>query len=403
MDRSLLLDASQLANAEATQSVETPRMKQVDSRLSGENARRILRRDPHPLLFKPIEFRSVTARNRIMMSPMCQYSAADGVADEWHFVHLGARAVGGAGFVFTEAVHVEPRGRITRHCLGLWNDQQGEALARIVAFVDRQGAVSGIQLGHAGRKASVGRPWEGARPLPKELGGWSTIAPSPVAYANNWPIPNELDRAGIREQLDLLAAAARRARNAGFRVIELHAAHGYLVHQFMSPLSNVRGDEYGGSFQNRIRFLNESIAAIRSEWPSELPLFVRVSVTEWVDGGWNVDDTIRLARVLKDSGEVDLMDCSSGGNDPRQSIPIHPGYQVPLSSAVRKATGMPTGAVGLLHSPDLVESVLANGEADLVILGRALLADPAWPLRAAATLKANTAPWPVQYERSNIF
>lgn len=375
----------------------------ADSRNPGENDRRILQRDPDPFLFRPIRFRTVEARNRIMLSPMCQYSAQDGLANDWHLVHLGARAAGGAGIICTEAVHSEPGGRITPNCLGLWNDAQRDSLARIAEFVSMQGAVPAIQLGHAGRKASVGRPWEGARPLSPANGGWPVVAPSPLPYARDWPQPTELTRDGIHRQIDAVAASARRAREAGFTILELHGAHGYLIHQFLSPLSNRRDDEYGGDFEQRLRFLNETIGAVRSEWPSELPLFLRLSVTEWVDGGWSVDDSIRLARHLSAGGQVDLIDCSSGGNDPRQSIPIHPGYQVPLAARLRHEAGIATAAVGLLHSADLAESVLANGDADLVVLGRALLADPVWPLRAAARLRASPAIWPVQYERSNIF
>ena len=381
-------------------------MKQdkVDSRISGENGRRILKRDPNPYLFRERTFRSVTARNRIMLSPMCQYSATDGLTNDWHFVHLGARSMGGVGFVFTEAVHLEPRGRITPHCLGLWNDDQRDGFVRIADYIKRTGGVPSIQLGHAGRKASVGRPWEGSNPIAPEHGGWNVISCSPNRYAAGWPVPDALDKAGIEEQLDLLAASARRARDAGFKVIELHAAHGYLIHQFLSPISNTRDDDYGGSFENRIRFLMECVAALRSEWPSDLPLFLRLSITDWVDGGWGADDSIRLAKVLKDKGDVDLIDCSSGGNDPRQRIPIHPGYQVPLSRAVRDGSGIATGAVGLINSPDLAESILANGDADLIVLGRTLLADPVWPLRAANALKVpDRGNWPEPYERSNIF
>ena len=375
----------------------------ADSRVTGENARRILRRDPHPHLFRPISFRSVTARNRIMLSPMCQYSAQDGMPNDWHFMHLGARATGGVGIVCTEAVHVSPRARITPHDLGLWNDAQRDALARIVSFVTSQGAVPAIQLGHAGRKASVGRPWEGSIPVPAENGGWSTVGPSARPYADGWPAPAALDAAGIQAELDALAQATRRAREAGFQIVELHAAHGYLIHQFYSPLSNQRTDAYGGSFDNRIRFLIESLEAMRSEWPDDLPLFVRLSVTDWVDGGWTVEDSVALCRILKARGDVDLIDCSSGGNDPRQQIPIHPGYQVPLARRIKSETGLATGAVGLINAPDLAESIVANGDADLVLLGRGLLADPHWPLRAAHVLKAQNVTWPVQYERSNIF
>ncbi|MDR5907059.1 NADH:flavin oxidoreductase/NADH oxidase [Franzmannia qiaohouensis] len=376
----------------------------IDSRSGGENARRILKRDPNPQLFRPARFRSVEGRNRIMMSPMCQYSGHDGLSNDWHFVHLGARATGGAGWVFTEAVHIEPRGRITPNCLGLWNDEQRDRLARIAAFVDAQGAVPGIQLGHAGRKASVGRPWEGSHPLSAAQGGWDDlVSASALPYAQQWGVPAAMTPSQIDDSMASLRESTRRAREAGFKALELHGAHGYLIHQFLSPLSNRRNDDYGGSFDNRIRFLLQSISAVREEWPDTLPLFLRLSCTDWVEGGWTLEDTVRLAKLLKDGGQVDLIDCSSGGNDPRQQIPIHPGYQIPLAQEVRTQADIATGAVGLIHSPDLAESVIANGQADLVILGRALLADPAWPLRAAATLKAENVEWPKQYERSNIF
>jgi 2,4-dienoyl-CoA reductase-like NADH-dependent reductase (Old Yellow Enzyme family) len=375
----------------------------ANSGTSGENGRRILRRDPNPYLFRPLKMRSVEFRNRIMLSPMCQYSAEDGMPNDWHFVHLGSRAVGGAGIVCTEAVHIEPRGRITKHCLGLWNDEQQNALGRIAEFVSSQGAVPAIQLGHAGRKASVSRPWEGAMPLSSEQGGWPTVSSAGSPYAEGWSAPQALDKAGIDGQLRTLASSARRARLAGFKLLELHAAHGYLVHQFYSPLSNTRTDAYGGTFENRIRFLLESIEAVRSEWPQELPMFLRLSITDWVSGGWQTEDSVALAKILVERGDVDLIDCSSGGNDPRQNIPIYPGYQIPLAREIREQSGMPTGAVGLLHSADLAESVIASGSADIVILGRSLLADPTWPLRAAKSLKAQNVNWPIQYERSDIF
>lgn len=381
-----------------------PKASITDSRSGGENARRILKRDPNPHLFRPVTFRSVTARNRIMLSPMCQYSGQEGLSNDWHFVHLGARAAGGAGWVFTEAVHTEPRGRITPHCLGLWNDEQRDRLARIASFVEAQGAVPGIQLGHAGRKASVGRPWEGSHPLRVDEGGWEDqVSASALPYASGWHTPMAMTQDQIDDALQALKSAVRRGREAGFKALELHGAHGYLIHQFLSPLSNQRTDAYGGTFENRIRFLQESIQVVREAWPHDLPLFVRLSCTDWVEGGWTLDDTVRLATLLQFQGDVDLIDCSSGGNDPRQQIPIHPGYQIPLSQEVRSRAGIATGAVGLIHSPDLAESVIANGQADLVVLGRALLSDPAWPLRAAATLRAENVEWPKQYERSNIF
>lgn len=338
-----------------------------------------------------------------MLSPMCQYSGEDGLSTEWHYVHLAARAVGGAGIVFTEAVHTEPEGRITKHCLGLWNDEQKDRLARIANFVEEQGAVPGIQLGHAGRKASVGRPWEGSVPIAPSDGGWPVIAPSAIPYAKDWPVPTEMSVGDIRRSLDHLVTAVRRARDAGFKLLELHGAHGYLIHQFLSPLSNSRDDDYGGSFENRCRFLMETVDAVRSQWPQELPLFLRLSITDWVEGGWTVEDSVRLAKILKGKNEVDLIDCSSGGNDARQKIPVHPGYQVPLAREVKARADMMTAAVGLMNGPDLAEATIANGDADVLVLGRTLLADPHWPLRAANALKAEEVVWPVQYERSNIF
>ncbi len=370
---------------------------------SGEDERRILRCDPDPHLFRPLILRSVTVKNRIMLSPMCQYSATDGLMNDWHFAHLAARATGGAGIVCTEAVHTEARGRITSYCLGLWNNAQRDRMKRVVDFIASQEAIPAIQLGHAGRKGSVTRPWEGTRPVSVDNGGWEVIGASSLAFAADWPTPFAMTRDMIEQSLDNFAKCVRRARDAGFRILEIHAAHGYLIHQFLSPLSNHREDEYGGSFENRIRFLLETIDAVRSAWPRELPLFVRISSTDWVEGGWTLDDSVALGRLLKATGDVDLIDCSSGGNDPRQRIPIHPGYQVPFAAAIKTRTGLMTGAMGLIHGADLAESIVANGQADLVVLGRTLLADPIWPLRAAHQLKAANVKWPVQYERSNIF
>ena len=371
--------------------------------MAGEDKRRILRRDPNPHLFRPLALRSVTARNRIMMSPMCQYSADDGVANDWHFAHLAARATGGAGIVCVEATHVEACGRITLGCMGLWNDDQRDALARIAAFVAARGAVPAIQLAHAGRKGSISRPWDGNSPLPPEAGGWETIAPSARPFADGWPAPRAMDAALIEEAIEAYRQAARRAREAGFRILELHAAHGYLAHEFLSPLTNQRHDDYGGPLENRARFLMQAIDAARREWPDDLPLFVRLSVTDWVEGGWDIDQSVELCHMLKARGDVDLIDCSSGGNDPNQRIPIHPGFQVPFADRVRRETGMMTGAVGLIHSPDMAEEIVANGRADLVIMGRTLLDDPHWPLHAAGALRTENVEWPVQYERANIF
>jgi 2,4-dienoyl-CoA reductase-like NADH-dependent reductase (Old Yellow Enzyme family) len=367
-----------------------------------DNERRVLQRDRNPHLFRPLTIRSVTLPNRIMLSPMCQYSATDGVADDWHFVHLGSRATGGAGLVFTEATHVEPRGRITPWCLGLWNDRQRDALVRIAAFVDARGAVPAIQLAHAGRKASITRPWERSRLLSPAEGGWDVVGPSPIPYAEGLAIPEEMTTADIERTVAAFASATRRAREAGFRVLEIHAAHGYLIHEFLSPLSNRRADAYGGELSGRTRFLMEVIDGVRGEWPHSLPLFVRLSCTEWVEGGWEVGDTIALGKALAARGDVDAIDCSSGGNDPRQRIPTHPGYQVPFADVVRRETGLRTIAIGLIHTADMAEQILGNAQADLVALGRSLLDDPYWPLHAARQLRVQ-ARWPEQYERCDIF
>lgn len=368
----------------------------------GENARKVLQRDPNPLIFRPIDFRSLTARNRIVVSPMCQYSATDGVPNDWHFQHLASRAVGGAGLVFTEVTHVEPRGRITPYCLGLWNDEQVAEFKRITKFIKDQGALAGIQVGHAGRKGSTGRACDGGKPLTPGGGGWEVIAPSPLPYGDGHLMPVEMDQATIRDVLQAFSASARRAREAGFQVLELHAAHGYLIHQFLSPISNQRKDKYGGSFENRIRFALEAVDATRSEWPSELPLFVRISATDWIDGGWDLESSVKLSRVLKAGGQVDLIDCSSAALSPKQKLNIYPGYQVPFAAAVRNQAGIPTGAVGLIHSADMAELILARGDADLIFLGRAMLADPYWPIHAAKVLRANYA-WPWQYERGDVY
>jgi len=368
----------------------------------GANERKILQRDPNPHIFRPITFRSVTARNRIMVSPMCQYSATDGVPNDWHFQHLACRAVGGAGIVFAEATNVEARGRITPYCTGLWNDEQRDAFARIVRFVKAQGAVAGIQLGHAGRKGSSARPWEGGKGLSPAQGGWPIIAPSAIPFGESHPVPQEMDEKAIAAAVASFAASARRAREAGFDVIELHGAHGYLISTFLSPVTNRRNDRYGGSFENRVRFLSEVVDAVRSEWSDERPLFVRISSTDWIDGGWDLESSVKLAQLLKAGGKVDLIDCSSGGVDPRQKVNAFPGYQLPFAAAIRSRAGIATGAVGLISSPDMAEQIVASGQADIVIMARALLNDPYWPLHAAKVLKAKI-PWPPQYERGDIF
>ncbi len=370
--------------------------------VQGEDERKIFRRDPNPHIFRPVDLRSVTARNRIMCSPMCQYSAIDGVPNDWHFQHLGCRAVGGAGIVFAEMTNVEPRGRISAGCLGLWNDGQRDAFARIARFVKAQGAVAGIQLAHAGRKGSTTRPWEGGKGLAPEQGGWPIIAPSAVPFGEGSPVPQAMEEKTIAGTVALFASAARRARESGFDVIELHGAHGYLISSFLSPITNRRTDRYGGSFENRVRFLLEVVDAVRSEWPDDKPLFVRISCTDWMEGGWDLDASVRLAQLLKAGGKVDLIDCSSGGVDPRQKINLHPGYQVPFAAAVRSRAGMATGAIGLINSPEMAEQIIASGQADLVVMARAFLNDPYWPLHAAKVLKAKI-PWPPQYERGDIF
>ena len=383
-------------NADSKSSASSPQPATVAS------GSKVLTRDHTPHIFRPITFRSVTARNRIMVSPMCQYSATDGVANDWHLQHLGSRAVGGAGIVFTEVTHVEPRGRITPYCLGLWDDAQRDALARIVGFVKAQGAVAGIQIGHAGRKGSTARPWEGGKPLSPDKGGWESIAPSPIAFGDGYAVPLEMDQKTINDTVAQFAANTRRARDAGFDVVELHAAHGYLIHEFLSPLSNHRSDRYGGSFENRVRFLLETIDAVRSEWPDDKPLFVRLSCVDWVEGGWDLESCVKLVQILKDGGKVDLIDSSSGGLDPRQKIPLFPGYQVQFANELRRRTGIATGAVGMINAPDLAEQIVASGQADLIIMARAMLNDPYWPMHAAKVLKTKIA-WPVQYERGDIF
>ena len=350
-------------------------------------------------LFEPITLRSLTVRNRVWLAPMCQYSATDGVPNDWHLVHLGARATGGFGLVLTEAAAVVPEGRISAQDAGLWNDEQAEAWRRIVDFVHGQGAAVGVQLAHAGRKASTYRPWaDEAGSVPLSDGGWTTVAPSAVPF-EGYAEPAALSTDEIADVATAFADATTRAVTAGFDTVELHAAHGYLLHQFLSPLSNHREDEYGGSFENRARLLLEVVDAVRTALPDTAPLLVRISGTDWVEGGWDLDQSTRLAVLLKEHG-VDLVDVSSGGNAPA-SIPVGPGYQVPLAAGVREA-GLPTGAVGLITEPEQAEKILANGEADVVLLARASLRESAWPLRAAHELgvPADEAPWPDQYTRA---
>ena len=370
---------------------------------NSETDRRIHKPNRSPHLFRPVDFRAVTARNRIMVSPMCQYSAQDGVPNDWHLAHLLTRAAGGAGIVCVEATHVTAQGRITPGCLGLWNDRQRDVLARIATAIDGQGAVPAIQIAHAGRKASTARPWEGSHPIAAAEGGWETIGPSPIPATDKSPPPREMNAGDIEQTIADFRDAARRAREAGFRILEIHGAHGYLIHSFLSPLSNHRTDDFGGSLDNRMRLLNAVLDAVRSEWPDDLPLFVRLSATDWVDGGLTIADTVTIAKRLAARGDVDLIDCSSGGVDPRQAVTPYPGYQVGFAEQVRREADIATGAVGLISAPEHAEEILANGRADLVLLGRVLLFDPHWPLHAAKTLRADGPPWPLQYERGNIY
>ena len=350
-------------------------------------------------LFDPLAIRDLKFANRVFVSPMCQYSSQGGYANDWHFVHLGSRAVGGAGLVLTEATAVLPEGRISPHDLGIWADEHIEMLSRIVSFIHEQGSIAGMQLAHAGRKASTRRPWEGQGKVPESEGGWKkVVAPSALAFTDNYPMPQALTGDGIQEVVAAFAAAARRACQAGFRVLEIHAAHGYLIHEFLSPLSNKRADDYGGSFENRTRLCREVVAAVRSTWPKELPLFVRISATDWIDGGWDIDESVKLAAQLKPIG-VDLIDCSSGGNVPHAKIPVGPGYQVAFAERIRREAEIMTGTVGMITSPVQAEHIIRTGQADAVIMAREFLRDPYWPLRAARELDQRIA-WPVQYLRA---
>jgi 2,4-dienoyl-CoA reductase-like NADH-dependent reductase (Old Yellow Enzyme family) len=350
-------------------------------------------------LFSPFRIRDAAFRNRIAVSPMCQYSSDDGFANDWHLVHLGSRAVGGAGLILVEASAVEARGRISPGDVGIWKDEHIAPLGRIAAFLRAQGAVAGIQLAHAGRKASTHVPSEnGGGFLPESEGGWRTVAPSPIPFRDTETPPLELSKSEIRGIVDSFAAAARRALTAGFEVVEIHAAHGYLLHQFLSPLSNARSDEYGGSLENRARIVLEVAEAIRGVWPSSLPLFIRISATDWVEGGWNIDDSVRLVSLLKPLG-VDLVDCSSGGSVPHAKIPLGPGYQVPFAERIRRDTGLLTGAVGMITEPQQADRIIREGRADMVLLGREFLRDPYFPLHAAKALGVEITP-PLPYKRA---
>jgi 2,4-dienoyl-CoA reductase-like NADH-dependent reductase (Old Yellow Enzyme family) len=350
-------------------------------------------------LFEPLAIRDLTFANRVFVSPMCQYSSTDGFASDWHLVHLGSRAVGGAGLVLTEATAVVPEGRISPQDLGIWKDEHVEPLRRIARFIHEQGSVAGMQLAHAGRKASTYAPWAGHGRIPENEGGWkNVVAPSALAFAPGYPMPQALSIDWIKNLVSAFGAAARRACEAGFRVIEIHAAHGYLIHEFLSPLSNQRTDAYGGSFENHTRILREVVAAVRGSWPEGAPLFVRISATDWIEGGWDIQQSVELSRQLKGLG-VDLIDCSSGGNVAHAKIPVGPGYQTQFAEQIRREAGVLTGAVGMITSPVQAEHILVTEQADAVIVARELLRDPYWPLRAAREL-GQAISWPVQYLRA---
>lgn len=350
------------------------------------------------VLFSPIRFREIELKNRIVVSPMCEYSAVDGHPQPWHMVHLGSRAVGGASLVMTEATAVEARGRISPADTGIYLDSHVEAWRPIVKFIQSQGALAGIQLAHAGRKASTAVPWTGGKPLPVGQGGWEPVSASAIPFDEGYPAPRELSASEIKNLVTAFADAARRALAAGFEVVEIHSAHGYLIHQFLSPLTNQRKGEYGGSFDNRARFALEVTKAVREVWPVRSPLFYRISASDWVEGGWDIDQSIELSRRLKPLG-VDLIDTSSGGTVPRANIPAGPGFQVPFAEAIRAKAEIATGAVGFITDPKQAEEIVASGKADIVLLAREFLRNPYWPRRAAQELGHKLKP-PVQYERA---
>ncbi|MCO6147781.1 NADH:flavin oxidoreductase/NADH oxidase [Flavobacterium sp. NRK1] len=353
-------------------------------------------------LFSLLQIKSIILKNRIVISPMCQYSAEDGFANDWHLVHLGSRAVGGAGLIIQEATAVSPEGRISPEDLGIWNDEQIEKYKQITAFILSQNAFPGIQLAHAGRKASTSSPWQGNRKLTIDEGGWRTVAPSAERYHEDEAQPPlELDKAGINKVIADFKAAARRAHEAGYKVLEIHAAHGYLIHQFLSPLCNKRSDDYGGSFENRIRLLLEVIDAVKTEWPADLPLFVRISGTDWAEGGWNEDDSVELAKILKTKG-IDVIDCSSGGAVSYQQIPVAPNYQVPIAERVKREAHICTGAVGLITEAKQAEDIVNEGKADLVFFAREALREPYIGLTFAHNLHDGHTIWPKQYERAKL-
>lgn len=351
------------------------------------------------LLFTPLQIKDITFKNRIVLSPMCQYSAIDGFANDWHLVHLGSRAIGGVGLIIQEATAVSPEARISPADLGLWKDEHIEKLKDINQFILSQDAIPGIQLAHAGRKASVSAPWLGNKKLDNAQGGWQTVSSSAIAYHDTEPfLPEALDATGIQKVIADFKTATRRAVSAGYQVLEIHAAHGYLLHQFLSPLTNLRTDAYGGSFENRIRFTLEIVDAVQQEWPANLPLFVRISATDWAEGGWNPEESVQLSKILKEKG-VDLIDVSSGGLVSHQEIPLKPGYQVPFSEKIKKEATVLTGTVGLITGAEQAETILKNGQADFILFARESLRNPHLPLDFAQDLKEDII-WPKQYERA---
>jgi 2,4-dienoyl-CoA reductase-like NADH-dependent reductase (Old Yellow Enzyme family) len=350
-------------------------------------------------LFDPLKLRGVEFANRIVVSPMCQYSCTEGLANDWHFVHLGSRAVGRAAAVIAEATAITADSRISPQDLGIWTDAHIEPLRRVFSFIAEQGSVPGIQLAHAGRKASTNQPWNGGKPISPTEGGWTPIfAPSALAFADGYQVPQALTLAEIGSIIGAFTAAARRAQAAGAKLIELHSAHGYLLHSFLSPLSNQRTDQYGGSFANRIRIVCEVVTAVRKVWPEQYPLWMRVSATDWTEGGWTPEESVELAKTLKPLG-VDLIDCSSGGNVARAKIPVGPGYQVVFAEKIRREAGISTGAVGMITDPAQADQIIRSGQADVVILARQFLRDPYWPLLAAHALGQDIQ-WPLQYDRA---
>lgn len=349
-------------------------------------------------LFSPLQLREITFANRIGVSPMCQYSSIDGFATDWHLVHLGARAQGGAGLVMLEASAVTPEGRISSGDLGIWKDEHVPALQRIAHFLHSQGARAGIQLAHAGRKGSMTPPFHGERLLTPAEGAWTPVAPSAIAFSDSYAVPQALDQPGIDAVVKAFAEAAQRALQAGFDLVEIHAAHGYLLHEFLSPLSNHRSDQYGGSFENRVRLLLQVVDAVRAVWPQDRPVFVRISATDWTEGGWTIDESVALAKLLKQHG-VDLVDVSSGGNVPHAKIPVAPGYQVPFAARIRREAGIATAAVGMITEPEQANNLIADGHADMILMAREFLRDPYWPVHAAQQLN-QPASWPQQYLRA---